>query len=143
MKHNNKFLSILAFGTLCVGLLGVTAAAQAVDAIQTTPVTQGMPQTIPSTTPVAMEKCFGVAKTGQNDCDTSMNPATCDKSVMDADPNYWIYVPQGLCNRLVGGMTTPGASSNTMNTMPTTTTPAPNTGMAPSTLPGSTPSTTQ
>lgn len=152
MKNNNKFLRLLAFGTLCVGLLGVSAAAQAIDSIQTVPVTQGAPQdqTKPITTPATMEKCFGVAKAGQNDCEASMNPATCDKSVIDADPNYWIYVPQGLCNKLVGGMTTPGAAPNTMNTMPassTGTTPGAgitsDPGMAPSTIPASTPSTTQ
>lgn len=168
MKNNNKFLSILALGTFCVGLLGVTAAVQAIDTIQTAPVTQGVTQTqtTSSTAQGTMEKCYGVAKAGQNDCDAGMDPATCDKSVIDADPNYWIYVPQGLCGKLVGGMTSPGTPSNTMNTVPATTTtttttttmPVPSTGaptsgtgtatdpgMAPSTLPGSTatPTTTQ
>jgi uncharacterized membrane protein len=154
MKNNNKFLNILAFGTLCVGLLGVTASIQAIDTIQTSPVTQGMPQTAMPSSSQGMEKCFGVAKAGQNDCDAGMDPATCDKSVIDADPNYWIYVPQGLCNKLVGGMTTPGSSSNIINTVPVTPMPAPmpapstgstpstgttsDPGMAPSTLPGST-----
>jgi uncharacterized membrane protein len=149
MKNNNKFFGMVASVTLCVaGLLGVTAA-NAVDTIQTTPVTQGMSQTMSSTSSSqgAMEKCFGVARAGQNDCEVGMDPVTCDKSVIDADPNYWIYVPQGLCNKLVGGMTTPGTMPNTMNTVPatpmttpsagSTTTPGTTTdpGMAPSTLP--------
>lgn len=49
----------------------------------------------------AMEKCYGVAKAGLNDCDPAAS--TCDKAVMDADPNYWLYVPKGMCKKLVGG----------------------------------------
>lgn len=119
MSIKNKFINILAFGTLSVGLLGVTAATQAADV--------SMPE---------MEKCYGVAKAGQNDCEAGMDPATCDKSVIDADPNYWIYVPQGLCDKLVGGMTNPAMPPKVMNT---TTGAAPDAGMAPSSLPGSMP----
>ena len=66
-----------------------------------------------------MEQCYGIAKAGQNDC--SDGTTTCDKSVIDGDPNYFINVPTGLCNKLVGGMllTNTGApGSSTSTTMP-------------------------
>lgn len=84
-----------------------------------------------------MEKCYGVAKAGMNDCEDTN--ATCDKSVIDADPNYFLNVPKGMCNKLVGGMLmNPGASMPSMpsaTTTPstTTTTTTPSSSMMPST----------
>ena len=51
-----------------------------------------------------IEKCYGVGKAGQNDCaakDKSFSCATHSKK--DGDENSWIYVPKGLCDKLVGG----------------------------------------
>lgn len=67
---------------------------------------------------IEIEKCYGVAKAGQNDCGSSST--ACDKSVIDGDPNYWIYVPTGICNKLVGGMTTAGGGQSGVTTMPLT-----------------------
>lgn len=75
----------------------------------------------------SMEKCYGVAKAGMNDCEDSN--ATCDKSVIDADPNYYLNVPKGMCNKLVGGMMMNQGSS--MPSMPSTSTPS--SSMMPST----------
>lgn len=86
----------------------------------------------------SMEKCYGVAKAGMNDCDDS---TTCDKSVIDADPNYYLNVPKGMCNKLVGGMLmNPGASIPSMpsSTMPSTTTTPSSTTTMPSTMPSTT-----
>jgi uncharacterized membrane protein len=48
------------------------------------------------------EKCAGVVKAGKNDCGTSRN--ACSGQVkMDNDPEAWIYLPKGLCERIVGG----------------------------------------
>jgi len=47
------------------------------------------------------EKCAGVVKAGKNDCGTSRN--ACSGQVkMDNDPEAWIYLPKGLCERIVG-----------------------------------------
>lgn len=53
------------------------------------------------------EKCYGVAKGGQNDCFTTVNACggTAEK---ERDPNAWVYVPAGLCKKLSGGMSSPG-----------------------------------
>lgn len=47
------------------------------------------------------EKCAGVVKAGKNDCGTSRN--ACSGQVKaDNDPEAWIYVPKGVCDRIVG-----------------------------------------
>jgi len=49
-----------------------------------------------------MEQCAGIVKAGKNDCATSTN--ACHGHVAsDANSEAWIYVPQGTCNRIVGG----------------------------------------
>lgn len=51
--------------------------------------------------PVAQEKCFGVAKAGQNDCGTSKHAcATLGK--VDRDPEDWKMVPEGTCEKQGG-----------------------------------------
>jgi uncharacterized membrane protein len=88
-----------------------------------------------SVTPAGMEKCYGIAKAGQNDCDSNAG-SSCDKSVIDADPNYFLYVPTGVCNKIVGGMTSIGAGSNPIQNTPALTPPA--TMMPSSTMPSTT-----
>lgn len=47
------------------------------------------------------EKCAGVIKAGKNDCATSKNQ--CHGHVTsDRDPEAWIYVPKGLCDKVAG-----------------------------------------
>ena len=54
----------------------------------------------------AKEKCYGIAKSGQNDCGTATH--TCaGKAKRDNAPDEWKYVPQGTCTKL-GGSTQPG-----------------------------------
>jgi uncharacterized membrane protein len=62
-----------------------------------------------------LEKCFGVVKAGQNDCDTNLGPGSCTPSVIDASPTEWIYLPKGVCEKLVGGSLTPGGSATNSN----------------------------
>jgi uncharacterized membrane protein len=47
------------------------------------------------------EKCFAVAKAGQNDCQTSAS-ACAGTSKKDAQADAWIYVPKGTCNKIIG-----------------------------------------
>lgn len=49
-----------------------------------------------------MEKCFGVAKAGQNDCSTS-NSSCKGTSTADGQKDAWILTPVGLCEKLTGG----------------------------------------
>lgn len=51
------------------------------------------------------EKCYGIAKAGQNDCGTAQH--TCaGKAKKDNAPDEWKYVPKGTCEKL-GGKTRP------------------------------------
>jgi uncharacterized membrane protein len=48
------------------------------------------------------EQCAGIIKAGKNDCATATN--ACHGHVeVDSNPNAWIYVPKGTCERLAGG----------------------------------------
>ncbi len=56
-----------------------------------------------------LEKCYGVAKAGKNDCASSNGTHSCAaRAKKDGDKNEWLLVPKGLCNKLVGGSTVPG-----------------------------------
>jgi uncharacterized membrane protein len=53
------------------------------------------------------EKCYGVAHAGMNDCFTARNSCA-GTTVKDNEPDAWIYVPKGTCQRITGGRITPG-----------------------------------
>jgi uncharacterized membrane protein len=48
------------------------------------------------------EKCAGIAKAGKNDCGSNGH-ACAGQSTRDRDPNDWIYVPKGTCEKIAGG----------------------------------------
>ncbi len=48
------------------------------------------------------EKCQGIVKAGQNDCGANGH-ACAGMAKVDNDPNEWIFVPDGTCERIVGG----------------------------------------
>lgn len=59
----------------------------------------------------SFEKCYGVAKAGMNDCAAADGSHSCaGQSTADGDGGSWVYVPQGTCDKLVGGSTEPQAS---------------------------------
>ncbi|HZP88035.1 MAG TPA: DUF2282 domain-containing protein [Burkholderiales bacterium] len=48
------------------------------------------------------EKCAGIVKAGQNDCGTA-NHSCAGQGKKDGDPEEWVYVPKGTCEKIVGG----------------------------------------
>jgi uncharacterized membrane protein len=50
----------------------------------------------------AKEKCYGVAKAGQNDC-ASGTHSCAGTATKDFDKGSWVYAPKGLCDKLAGG----------------------------------------
>ncbi len=52
------------------------------------------------------EKCYGVAKAGKNDCASTGNNSCAGTSKRDADKKAWLFVPEGYCERIVGGSKT-------------------------------------
>lgn len=52
----------------------------------------------------AKEKCFGIAKAGQNDCANLSGSHSCaGQSKLDNDKGEWKYVAAGTC-KTMGGM---------------------------------------
>lgn len=49
------------------------------------------------------EKCYGVAKAGQNDCASTGSNTCAGTSKIAGDKKAWLYVPAGYCDRIVGG----------------------------------------
>ena len=74
-------------------LQSAIAAVLAVSAAQAA-AQEGKPQ---------VEKCYGIAKAGQNDCGTARHSCA-GKSTRDKAPDEWKYVPNGTCEK-VGGKT--------------------------------------
>ena len=74
---------------LALGALGVATSANAAEGTK--------------------EKCYGVAKAGQNDC--AANGHSCQgQAKADNDPTEWKYVPKGECEA-AGGKTSASGSS--------------------------------
>lgn len=57
-----------------------------------------------------MEKCYGIVKAGQNDCQTS-NSACAGTAEVDNKPTAFIALPKGTCEKIVGGTLKPKSNS--------------------------------
>jgi uncharacterized membrane protein len=51
----------------------------------------------------AKEKCYGVAKAGQNDC-AANGHACAGQSKVDNHPGEWKHVPKGECEKMGGSL---------------------------------------
>jgi uncharacterized membrane protein len=49
-----------------------------------------------------MEKCYGIVKAGLNDCATATQSCA-GSATKDSQPDAFIFVPKGLCVKIVGG----------------------------------------
>ena len=79
-------------------LAGLAATAGIAAALGTAPAAAQKPE---------MEKCYGIAKAGKNDCASAGNNSCGGTARRDADPAAWGYVPVGMCERITGGSMTP------------------------------------
>ena len=51
-------------------------------------------------------KCFGIAKAGKNDCASNKSAHSCaGQATKNNDPQDFVAVPQGTCDKIAGGMT--------------------------------------
>jgi len=64
---------------------------------------------VPAPSNFKAEKCYGIAKAGQNDCASTGNNSCGGTSRINSDPRAWIYVPAGYCQRIVNGSLQPAA----------------------------------
>ena len=57
---------------------------------------------------VKMEKCFGIAKAGKNDCGSKKADFSCaGQATKNGDPHAFVSVPKGTCEKIVNGLTEP------------------------------------
>ncbi len=55
--------------------------------------------------PEAWEKCAGIAKAGKNDCGSLDGKHGCaGQSTEDNAAAEWVYVPEGTCEKITGGV---------------------------------------
>ena len=86
MKHEGKIQAAVA-GIVALGLASLVAAQ-------------------PAKPKEENEKCYGVAKAGQNDCGTAKHSCA-GQSKTDKDPTEWKMVAKGTCEKLGGKLTAP------------------------------------
>ena len=55
-----------------------------------------------ATTQDNQEKCYGIAKKGMNDC-KSATGSCAGSAVKDNQPDAFLLMPKGLCEKIVGG----------------------------------------
>lgn len=83
----DKTMKRVVLGLMAAGSVGLAATAVAAP---------------PWASGIETEKCKGIVKAGKNDC--GANDHTCGgKAAADSDPNEWVYVPKGVCDKIVGG----------------------------------------
>ncbi len=82
MNHQATIQAALA-GILALGIAGTTFAQ-------------------PATPKGDQEKCYGVAKGGQNDCGTAKHACAGQGVKTDNDPAEWKYVAKGTCEKMGG-----------------------------------------
>jgi uncharacterized membrane protein len=86
-------------------LVGSAIAAVAMLGVQGIAYAQSGPAPVPD---FSFEKCYGISKAGQNDCQTSTHSCA-GTATMDSQPDAWVYLPAGSCAKVVGGSLEPKA----------------------------------
>lgn len=85
-KH--QVLSVAIGGLLALGLAGNASAADK---------------------KAEMEKCYGVAKAGMNDCSSKKSGHSCaGQATKNSDANDFVALPKGTCDKIAGGMLSAG-----------------------------------
>lgn len=77
--------------TLALALAGSLASALA---------TAAYAAPLPAEKMVGMEKCYGIALKGQNDCAAGAGTTCAGTSTMDYQGNAWKAVPAGTCTTM-------------------------------------------
>jgi len=90
MKNVNTVVTTALASVIALGSLGLQSAAFAADKAD-------------------LEKCYGVAKAGKNDCKTLSN-ACAGHSTSDGQKDAFIALPAGTCDRIVGGSLEPAGN---------------------------------
>ena len=92
----------LATATLAAAV-GFALAASA-QAQQGKPMTKEQKMTMERMVKNNLEKCYGVAARGKNDCAEGQHSCV-GQATRDRDPASFVLVPKGDCQKLAGGKT--------------------------------------
>lgn len=57
------------------------------------------------------EKCYAISKAGANDCAAGVNSCA-GSAIKDSQGDAFMFVPKGLCERIVGGSLKPVAAKD-------------------------------
>lgn len=100
----SKKVVIAALGAVVA--MGMGAQAMAADTTGTTAATAKSTSAMNMTPHMmkGMEKCYGIAKAGKNDCGSAIE-ACAGQSKTDGAKGSWLAVPKGTCDKIVGGST--------------------------------------
>jgi uncharacterized membrane protein len=60
-------------------------------------------RSIPAADDPTTERCYGVAKAGKNDC-AGPGHVCAGLAKKDGDPDEYVNLPKGTCERIVGGV---------------------------------------
>ncbi len=76
--------------------------ARAAGLVLTAGIAAGLTATVPASaqSKPAMEKCFGVAKAGKNDCSAGPGTSCAGTSTKDYQGNAWTLVKKGTCEKI-------------------------------------------
>lgn len=66
-----------------------------------------VPKPVPRPEAFKAEKCYGIARAGENDCASTGNNECGATSKKSNDLRAWIWVPEGYCTKIQGGSTIP------------------------------------
>ena len=97
----------LASATLAAALglaLTVPPALGQTDPKSGKPMTKEQKQTMERMVKNNLEKCYGVAARGKNDCAEGQHSCV-GQATRDRDPDSFVLVPKGDCQKLAGGKT--------------------------------------
>jgi len=83
--NNRRIISAAIGSLLALGIAGASGSAMAASKSN-------------------MEKCFGIAKAGKNDCSSNKSAHACaGQATRNNDPKDFVAVPKGTCDKIAGG----------------------------------------
>jgi uncharacterized membrane protein len=90
---SNKMIAQAISAVIAFSLTGLNIAAA-----------ESEQKTMQMATVNGMERCYGIAKAGMNDCANASHGCG-GEAKKDGDKHEWLFVPTGLCHKIVNGST--------------------------------------
>ena len=104
MDRSFATASLVAAVSLALGATGALAQQQPKKDMGGKPMTKEQQQTMERMVKNNLEKCYGVAARGKNDCAEGQHSCV-GQATHDRDKESFVLVPKGDCQKLAGGRT--------------------------------------